>query len=116
MTTRQDIPRLSLFPLSAEVNREGCLVIGGCDCVDLVEEFGTPLYVFDEYTLRSKCAEFKKEFGSRYADTVILYAGKAFMNRALVNMFKEEGLGLDVVSAGEMHIAHSVDFPMVKVY
>ena len=116
MTTRQDIPRLSLFPLTAEVNRQGHLVIGGCDCLDLVREFGTPLYVFDEDTLRSKCAGFKKEFGSRYADTVILYAAKAFMNRALVNMFKEEGLGLDVVSKGEMYIAHSVDFPMVKVY
>lgn len=116
MTTKQDIPRLTLFPLTAKVNREGCLVIGGCDCVDLVAEFGTPLYVFDEYTLRSKCAEFKKEFGQRYADTAILYAGKAFMNRALVSLFKDEGLGLDVVSNGEMHIAHSVDFPMAKVY
>lgn len=116
MATKRDIPRLSLFPLTAEVNRKGYLVIGGCDCTELVAEFGTPLYVFDEYTLRSKCAEFKREFGKRYADTTVLYAGKAFMNKALMLLFKEEGLGLDAVSAGEMFIAHSVDFPMAKVY
>lgn len=116
MTTTQNIPRLALFPLTAQVNREGCLVIGGVDCVDLVEEFGTPLYVFDEYTLRSKCAEFKKEFGGRYANTAVLYAGKAFMNQSLTSMFKDEGLGLDVVSKGEMHIARSTGFPMAKVY
>jgi len=46
------IPRLSLFPLTAEVNRQGHLIIGGCDSVELAVEFGTPLYVFDEFSLR----------------------------------------------------------------
>jgi len=108
--------RLSLFPLTAEVNEKGHLIIGGCDSIELAEEFGTPLYVFDEFGLRNKCAEFRAEFGQRYADTVVIYAGKAFINRALALILKEEGLGLDVVSGGELSIAHSVDFPLDKVY
>jgi len=108
--------RLSLFPLTAEINEKGHLVIGGCDSVELAEEFGTPLYVFDEFGLRNKCAEFRAEFGQCYADTTVVYAGKAFINRALALIMKEEGLGLDVVSGGELSIAHSVDFPLDKVY
>ena len=116
MAVRQDISRLSLFPLTAGVNEQGHLVIGGCDTIELVEEFGTPLYLFDELSLRNKCAEFSTEFGKRYKDTVIAYAGKAFINKALAVLLKEEGLGLDVVSGGELSIAHVVDFPMGKVY
>jgi len=116
MTVKQEIRRLSLFPLTAAVNEKGHLMIGGCDSIELAEEFGTPLYVFDELSLRNKCAEFKVEFGQRYADTTVIYAGKAFINRALGLILKEEGLGLDVVSGGELSIARSVDFPLDKVY
>ena len=116
MSIKQDISRLSLFPLTAEVNERGHLVIGGCDAIELAEGFGTPLYVFDEFSLRSKCAEFKVEFGQRYDETAVAYAGKAFINRALALLLKEEGLGLDVVSAGELSIAHSVDFSPDRVY
>jgi len=84
--------------------------------VDLARKFGTPLYLFDEYTLRHKCHEFKTEFTKRYADTLVIYASKAFLNKALTLIFKEEGLGLDVVSGGELSIARSVNFPLAKVY
>ena len=110
------IPRLSLFPSGTEVNSQGHLVIGGCDTVELAAEFGTPLYLLDELSLRGKCAEFKAEFGQRYADTTVIYACKAFINRALALIIKGEGLGLDVVSAGELGIAQSVDFPLDSVY
>jgi len=110
------VSRLALFPLTAEVNSQGHLVIGGGDCVALADEFGTPLYLFDEFTLRRKCAELKKEFGQRYADTTVIYAGKAFISRALAMLLMEEGLGLDVVSAGELGIARSVGFPLDRVY
>jgi diaminopimelate decarboxylase len=116
MSVKQKIPRLSLFPLAAAVNGKGHLTIGGCDSIELAEEFGTPLYVFDELSLRNKCAEFKAEFGQRYSDTTVIYAGKAFINKALALILKEEGLGLDVVSGGELSIAHSVDFPLDRVY
>jgi len=110
------INRLSLFPLTAEVSDQGHLIIGGCDSVELADKFGTPLYLFDEFSLRSKCAEFKDEFSQRYTDTTVLYACKAFINKALATIFKEEGLGLDVVSGGELHITQSVGFPMDRVY
>jgi len=110
------MPRLSLFPLTAEVSSQGHLMIGGSDTVELAAEFGTPLYLFDEFTLRNQCREFKAEFGQRYADTTVIYAGKAFINGALALLFNQEGLGLDVVSAGELSIAHSVGFPLDKVY
>ena len=108
--------KLSLYPLTAEVSGKGHLIIGGCDTVELAEEFGTPLYVFDELSLRRRCAEFKTEFGKRYPDTTVVYASKAFTNKALALIFKEEELGLDVVSGGELGIARSVDFPMDMVY
>ena len=108
--------RLSLFPLTAEVSNQGHLIIGGCDAVELAAEFGTPLYVFDEFSLRSRCAEFKKEFGQRYTDTTVIYACKAFINQALALIFGEEELGLDVVSAGELSIAQSAGFPLARVY
>jgi len=113
---KQMVDKLSLFPLTAEVSNRGHLIIGGCDSVELAAEFGTPLYVFDEFSLRSKCQEFKAEFGQRYANTTVIYASKAFMNGALALILNEEGLGLDVVSAGELGIAQSVGFPLDRVY
>ena len=115
MSTSKE-PELALFPLNAEVNKQGHLVIGGCDVVDLANEFGTPLYLFDESTLRHKCREFRDEFCKYYPDTLVVYASKAFLNRALALIFEEEGLGLDVVSGGELSIARSVDFPPDKLY
>ena len=108
--------RLSLFPLTAKVSNNGHLVIGGCDTVELAAEFGTPLYLFDEFSLRRRCGEFKQEFGQRYADTMVIYACKAFINKALAVIFGEEGLGLDVVSAGEISIVRSAGFPLERVY
>jgi len=106
----------AILPDTAVVNERGHLTIGGCDVAKLAAEFGTPLYIFDEATLRGTCAAFRKEFGRRYADTLVIYAAKAFINRALARIFKEEGLGLDVVSGGELSIARSGDFPMDKVF
>ncbi len=113
---QSDLPKLSLFPLTREVDNNGHLHIGGCDCVELAKKFGTPLYVFDEATLRSKCQAFRTEFAERYSNTLIIYAAKAFLNRALAIILKEEGLGLDVVSGGELSLAQSVDFSREKVY
>ena len=110
------LPRLSLFPQTAEINHKGHLTIGGCDTVELVASFGSPLYVFDEATLRAKCVEYRQEFRQRYPDTLIIYACKAFITPALALLLKEEGLGLDTVSAGEIHVAKSVTFPPERVY
>ena len=110
------LKRLPLFPINTMINDRGHLVIGGCDTTTLAAEFGTPLYIYDELTLRAKCREFSEEFKKRYPDSFIIYACKAYSNGALLNLIKEENLGLDVVSEGELGIAKSVKFPMKRVY
>ena len=106
----------AVLPQGAAVNSQGHLVIGGCDTVDLADEFGTPVYILDEEALRQKCRRFVQEFQNRHLSTQVVYASKAYINPALARIFAEEGLGLDVVSGGELAIAQSVDFPLDKVY
>jgi diaminopimelate decarboxylase len=111
-----EVPRLILFPQTAAVGKNGHLVIGGCDTVALAEEFGTPLYVFDEADLRDRCREFKTEFGRRYPNTTIAYSPKAFTAKAMLKLVAEEGLDLDIVSGGELGFARAVGFPMARVH
>ena len=105
-----------VFPDTTDTNSTGHLTIGGCDAVDLVEQYGTPLYVLDESTLRSKCRQFADAFASRYPNAQAVYASKAYINPALARIFAEEGLGLDVVSGGELAVAMAGDVPLEKVY
>lgn len=107
---------LSLFPQTASVNGKGHLILGGCEVTGLVAKYGTPLYVLDETTIRGKCREYSQEFTQRYPNTQVIYACKAFINPALAMVLQQEGLGLDVVSAGEMAIARSVGFPPGRIY
>jgi diaminopimelate decarboxylase len=106
----------NILPLTAAVDRAGHLTVGGCDTVELAREFGTPLYVFDEEDLRARCREFRREFEARHPDVLIVYAAKAYLGRALAFLVAEEGLGLDVVSGGELACARAVDFPLERVY
>ena len=105
-----------VFPDTADANSAGHLTIGGCDAVDLAEQYGTPLYVLDEATLRSRCRQFAEAFADRYADSQAVYASKAYINPALARIFAEEGLGLDVVSGGELAVAKAGDVPLDRVY
>ncbi|MGA2366962.1 MAG: diaminopimelate decarboxylase [Dehalococcoidia bacterium] len=111
------VNRLELFPLTVQISKKSDhLTIGGCDCTDLLKKYGSPLYVFDEATIRSICREFAGEFGSRHRNCVVAYASKAFISRPLAKILKEEGLGMDTVSGGEISVAQSVDFPADKVF
>jgi diaminopimelate decarboxylase len=107
---------MPLFPLSAEINRAGHLVIGGCDAIDLTERHGTPLYVIDELTIRRRCHEFKDEFTRRYPDTTVVYASKALLTPAIASILKDEAMGMDVVSGGELFMADTAGFPMDSIY
>ena len=107
---------IALFPFTADVDARDRLTIGGCDAVELAAEFGTPLLVFDEVTLRSMCRAFVGEFGSRYANSQALYASKAFVNAGIARLVQEEGLGLDVVSGGELAVAEAAGVDMSRVY
>ena len=114
--TKIDAALRPLLPLTAGVNAAGHLAIGGCDAVELVERFSTPLYVFDEADLRGRCREFQDEFGARLPEVGVLYAAKAYLGRALGRLVAEEGLGVDVVSGGEIAMAGAAGFPMERVY
>jgi len=109
------MPLRNILPITAQVDSRGHLHIGGCDCVELAREFGTPLYIFDEATLRQQCREFVQEFRRR-AEATIIYAAKAYIGRALAALLAQEGLGLDVVSGGELAVARSVAFPPERIY
>ena len=110
------LPLAGALPVTASANEKGHLTLGGCDAVELASEFGTPLYVFDEQTLRHNCRQFQSEFRSRYADTAVAYAAKAYLGQALAALLIEEKMDLDVVSGGELAIARSVGFPPQRIH
>lgn len=91
------------------------LYVGGVSTLDLVKEFGTPLYLFDEALIRNNCTEYKKHFCTDSGNKVA-YAGKAFLTLAMCQIIKDEGLCLDVVSGGELYTAYKSSFPMEKIY
>ena len=91
------------WPETTRRTSEGALEFGGVSVLDLAEEFGTPLYVFDEDTLRSRARLIRDEFLRAYEQTRIVYAGKAYLSPALMRILVEEQIGLDVVSGGEIH-------------
>ncbi|MHB0912326.1 MAG: diaminopimelate decarboxylase [Armatimonadota bacterium] len=105
-----------MFFGTQKVNSKGHLEIGGCDTVELAREFGTPLYVVDEQFLREKCRAYVSNFASRYPQSRIAFAGKAFLTAAMCRILAQEGMYLDVVSAGEIYTAMKADFPMERLY
>ena len=105
-----------VFPDTAEVNGQGRLAIGGCDAADLVAEYGTPLYVLCEDTLRNRCRAFTEAFRSLHGDTQVVYASKAYIGPALARLMAEEGLGLDVVSGGELAVAKAAGIAPEGIY
>ena len=98
---------LGLLPDTATVMPDGSLEIGGCSLVDLAETYGTPLFVYDEAHLRSRCREAVGAFGYQN----VVYATKAFLCKAMAKLAYEEGLLLDVATGGELHVALSAGVP-----
>ncbi|MGB2693937.1 MAG: diaminopimelate decarboxylase [Dehalococcoidia bacterium] len=104
-----------VLPRTAAATADGHLSLGECDAVELAREFGTPLYIFDEEELRSTAREYREAFASRYAQSAVAYAAKAYLGRWIASVMAEEGLGLDVVSGGELAVARSAGFPLERV-
>lgn len=98
-------------------NELGHLTIGGIDSLQLAEQYGTPLYVMDEDLLRENCRAFKGSIDKYYGGRgLVTYASKAFCCKAVCKIAAQEGLGLDVVSAGELYTALQAGFPMQRVF
>ncbi|WP_088240955.1 diaminopimelate decarboxylase [Calothrix rhizosoleniae] len=99
-------PNQQLLPLTAKVNSRDCLEIGGCDVTTLVQRFGSPLYILDEITLRTACSQYRDTFQHYYqGESQVLYASKAWSCVAVCAIAASEGLGIDVVSGGELYTA-----------
>jgi diaminopimelate decarboxylase len=106
MTTAE--PTVALgppWPRTAHRTANGSLSIGGVAVTALAKRYGTPLYVFDEDTIRSSARQFREAFSAAYPQSRVVYAAKAFLVTGLVPILHEEGLGLDVVSGGELFVA-----------
>lgn len=99
------------------VNNEGHLTIGGCDTVELAKEYGTPLYAFDETQIRQNCRDYVQSIEDNYdGKGLVLYASKAFSCLEMYRICKDEKMGVDVVSGGELYTALKAGFPADKIY
>lgn len=92
----------------------GVLEIEGCSALDLLKEYGSPLYVMNERDIINRCKQIRENHIDKYNGFAV-YASKAFSNKAMCRLIASQGLGLDVVSGGEMFTANSVDFPMENI-
>lgn len=103
-----------LKPVTTIVNSDGNIEIGGCDLVKLAEKYSTPLYVFDEQTIRSVCRDYKKAF-EKYPKTHMMYASKALCTSAIAKIVDSEGFGFDTVSSGEIYTVYKSGIDMSHV-
>ncbi|PTX50868.1 diaminopimelate decarboxylase [Melghirimyces profundicolus] len=101
---------------TSRINERGHLEIGGCDTVELAEQFGTPLYVMDEQMIRSRMRAYVEAFRKTGLRFRVGYASKAFNTLAMCRLVAEEGLYLDVVSDGELYTALKAGFPPERIY
>ena len=102
-----------LLPVTYRVNDAGRMEVGGCDLVELARTYGTPLYVYDEETVRCRCREFVQALGERGE---VLYSAKAFGSPGFLRVVASEGLGLDVVSEGELYLALAAGYPTDRIH
>ncbi len=100
-----------LWPLTADRGPHGQLLIGGVALSALADHFGTPLYVFDEATVRHQARRFQHAFETAYPRSRVVYAGKAYLSPAIAALLWEEGVGLDVVSGGELYAGLRAGIP-----
>ncbi len=108
-------PNSEIRPTTASSNELGHLTIGDLDTVELAQKYGTPLWVMDEKTMTDAMQAYKNGLVG-YPDAKVLYAGKAFLCLAMVHLLKQNGLGLDVVSSGELLTAIKAEFPAVDIF
>jgi diaminopimelate decarboxylase len=102
---------LSVWPASARPAAEGDVTVAGVSLAEVADRFGTPLYVLDEGEVRARCRAYRTAF----PDADVLYAAKAYLCRAVARWVADEGLGLDVCSAGELGLAFATGFPAERI-
>ncbi|RME20080.1 MAG: diaminopimelate decarboxylase, partial [Deltaproteobacteria bacterium] len=98
-----------------EVDGKGVMKLAGHEVTELVERFGSPLVVLLEEVIRFNCRAYRKALQDNYPEGRVYYAGKAFLCAGLCKLLEQEGMWLDVVSAGEMHTARVAGFPASRM-
>ncbi|MEM9543602.1 MAG: diaminopimelate decarboxylase [Cyanobacteria bacterium P01_E01_bin.42] len=110
-------PNQILAPLTARVNKSDRLEIGGCDVTELLAQFGSPLYILDEQTLRTACRQYRDSFIRHYpGESQVIYASKAWSCLAVCAIIASEGLGFDVVSGGELYTTRQAGVSADRIY
>ncbi len=110
-------PNQSLLPLTAGTTPDDRLEIGGCDVVELVARYGSPLYILDERTVRTACQQYRDGLKQHYpGESLPIYASKAWNCLAVCALVASEGLGIDVASGGELYTALKAGIPGDKIY
>jgi diaminopimelate decarboxylase len=105
-----------VYPIGSRIDERGHLEIGGCDVIELAERFGTPAYVVAEDDLRARARAFIEACrAAGLEDSEVLFASKAFPATAVMSLFAQEGLGCDVASAGELHLALRAGFDPARL-
>ena len=104
----------AVLPKTAEV-KDDHLFIGGVDMVELAHQEGTALYVFDEADLTDRMEQYVSSFHEMYPNSDVAYASKAFINKEIYRIAKDQGMYLDVSGGGELAYAQAVDFPMEHI-
>lgn len=106
-----------LLPDSASFSSEGTFHIAGYAVSDLARQYGTPLYIFDRATIIRSCQAYTRAFREIYraSESLVLYASKAYLSPLVARLVAEQGMGLDVVSGGELSLAQRVKFPMERI-
>lgn len=117
MMTNLSTQLSSMLPDTAAISPDGQLSIAGCTLPDLAQQYGTPLYLFDRATIIHACTSYKQAFGNQYRASAvhIVYAAKAYLTPIVAQIIAKQGMGLDVVSGGELIVAQSAAFPMQRV-
>ncbi len=99
------------------INEKGHLTFGNFDTVEMANKYGTPLYLMDEDRIRENCRVYKRAIAESFGENAMaLYAGKAASFKQIYRIMKEEGMGIDVVSSGEVETAVQTGFPMENAY
>ena len=115
MSTQATERMSQVWPKGTHRNADGELMVGGVSLVDVAEAHGTPVYIYDEQTLRRSMRQYHDAFARVLPGCNVVYAGKAFLSTAFVRILVEEDLGLDVVSGGELYVGLKGGMPASRI-